>query len=247
MEITHIHLEEVDSTNNYLKLHYQDLPDAVLVTADTQTAGRGRLNRMWFSPSGNIYASFLMRKFDTPFYATVTASMAALKTLRFFAPERQFYIKWPNDIYVGTSKIAGILSECIVVPAKIDAVISGMGINVNSTREEFADAGVDAVSLRTLLKQNFDTALFRNKLAENLLECYTFGFTHMKELFESWKQENVLIGKELAFTDAVGNEFTADFLDINADGEAVIKNRQGEIMTFRCGDVRISKNSITIE
>ena len=82
MEMTHVRLDEVDSTNTYAKLHFEGLPDGALISADCQTAGRGRLDRKWYSPRGvNIYASFVMKQISNPFYATIVASISVLDTL----------------------------------------------------------------------------------------------------------------------------------------------------------------------
>ncbi len=105
-EITRIHLETVDSTNTYARENFDRFPDATLITAGKQTAGRGRLGRKWVSPENqNIYASFLMKEISQPFYATIVSSLAVLRTLRATVPDIDCYIKWPNDIYVGHAKI----------------------------------------------------------------------------------------------------------------------------------------------
>ena len=118
--ITLLELDRVDSTNTYAKNRFDDLADGTLVCAGMQTAGRGRLGRPWVSPAGtNIYASLVIKRFSDPFYATGTVSLAALKLLQENHPAGDFFIKWPNDLYAGYRKIAGILSETPAMPGHI--------------------------------------------------------------------------------------------------------------------------------
>lgn len=245
MNVTHIHLTEVDSTNTYLKRHFEEFPDATLLSTDSQTAGRGRLDRKWLSPPGeNVCASFLMKSPEKPFDGTMVASLSVLRTLREFAPGQHFYIKWPNDIYVETAKIAGVLSECVAVSGGIVAVISGMGININSRAESFEPLEYPASSLRILEGHAFDLDFFIVRLAENLKQCYITGITDIGELAGLWKDENLLIGRTLDFISLDGETFRSKFLDVNEAGEAVIEGKDGHPMIFSCGDVTVLKESI---
>lgn len=104
-----LHFAEIDSTNTYARDHFNDLPDALLVTASFQTAGRGRLGRKWISPPDtNVMATFVMKHVGDAFLATCVASLAVLETLRNAAPGLDFFVKWPNDVYAEDAKIAGI-------------------------------------------------------------------------------------------------------------------------------------------
>jgi BirA family biotin operon repressor/biotin-[acetyl-CoA-carboxylase] ligase len=132
-------LETTDSTNTELSRRYSSHEDApyLLLCADEQTAGRGRLNRSWQSiPGADITASAVspspVSRKDTPKLA-LAAGLALVEVL-----ESEYGLdakaRWPNDVVTGRGKLAGIL--CCYL-SKPHAVICGIGINVNSEPEAF--------------------------------------------------------------------------------------------------------------
>jgi len=100
------------------------------VVAEQQTAGRGRQDRVWESPKGNLYCSVLLKPNDMPrtagLYSFVVA-LAVRDTLRHLLPESVLTLKWPNDVLANGKKISGILLEVAG-----DILIVGVGINVAS-------------------------------------------------------------------------------------------------------------------
>jgi BirA family biotin operon repressor/biotin-[acetyl-CoA-carboxylase] ligase len=129
-------LNEVDSTNFYLKKSIQKrgLSAPYCVNAGSQTAGRGQRSRVWDSqPFKNVLASFLVDNFghlSTLPQLNNAATLAILDTLTEFKVN-DIKIKWPNDVYIGSKKIAGILIENIVSHQEVKKAVVGMGINVN--------------------------------------------------------------------------------------------------------------------
>ena len=239
-----IFLDEVDSTNRYAKDHFAELPDGTLVTAERQTAGRGRQGRTWLSPSGeNIYASWSMKQPHDLYLSTAAGSLAVLDTLREYAPDQQFFLKWPNDVYAGNCKICGILTESVLGPGyAVEGVVVGLGVNINSEMEIF-EGLPPAASLYTLTGERFSLKNIVFSLAKKLLACYITYLNNPDELFDRWKAENRLIGQELEFEPAYGEPFRAIFRDVLRSGEAVLETSQG-LEQFTCGDVRILKDSI---
>lgn len=245
MKMTHLHLDEVDSTNTYAKLHFEDLPDGSFVSAAYQTAGRGRLDRKWHSPRGvNICGSFVMKKILNPFYATIVASLSVLDTLGKFAPSQNFFIKWPNDVYVDDSKIAGILSEGVVSGGTLEGIITGMGVNINLSKDDLSLIDSKATSLHALTGDFFNIEAVTSVLAEMLRECYSLYLKYPERVFERWKQENRLLGRELEFESPDGTITRALFNDILPDGSISLAEGAFERI-FSCGDIRITKKSLT--
>lgn len=134
-----IYLNSTDSTNNECK-RLEDKVDGTLVIAEQQTAGKGRLGRAWESPRGaGIWMSILLKP-DIPLASvsqiTLVAGMAACRALG-----NGSMIKWPNDIVIGSKKVCGILTEMSAEIERINYVICGMGVNVNTKEfpEELQD------------------------------------------------------------------------------------------------------------
>ncbi len=144
------HLESIDSTNAELYRRYRnsDKADRIVLWAEEQTVGRGRLKRKWFSvPHADITASVC---FPAPVHPSdipklsLCAGLALVKILRDeFGLESQ--MRWPNDILTVNGKLAGILSAYLSTP---NAVICGIGINVNSRPDDIV---LDKYGKRTTL------------------------------------------------------------------------------------------------
>ena len=241
-------LNTVDSTNRYASDHFDELADGTLVCAEEQTAGRGRLGRTWLSPKGeNLYVSWVVKQLQEPFFlAAAAASLAALDALREAAGGAvPFYLKWPNDIYCGQDKIAGILSEG-VARETLRGIVVGMGINVNSPMETLEQTGIRAASLHTLTGRVFSLKKMIVQLAKHVRSCYITYLNDPNGLFLRWKTENRLIGQELDFVLPDGRVIRSRFLDIAEDGGAVIMDG-GRRRNFSCGDVRIAKDSLDLK
>lgn len=128
-----IELEEVDSTNEYLKREYQNLPMQACVTTKHQTKGRGRNGHVWESQANeNLIMSFLFKDFHKIEDAWKMTQLATCSVVGLLDRHRiKATIKWPNDIYVDGKKICGILVETIL-DSDLKGVIVGIGLNVNS-------------------------------------------------------------------------------------------------------------------
>ncbi len=135
------YLPVVDSTNRLaLKLAREGAAGGTVVFADCQTRGRGRLERIWQSPPGrNLYASFLLRPAIDPADAariTLTAGVAVAEMISIFCPEG-VGLKWPNDVFIRGRKVCGILTEMKTKGKALDALVVGVGLNVNITGQDF--------------------------------------------------------------------------------------------------------------
>src|SRR6516165_2087233 len=126
--------DQIDSTNTYLREQARlGAPEGLVVVADHQTAGRGRLGRRWESPPGaNLLASVLLRPNIDPadlHLCTTVVALAAMDACRVVAGVGTL-LKWPNDLLVDGAKVAGILAEAEFAGADLAAVVVGIGINV---------------------------------------------------------------------------------------------------------------------
>jgi len=171
----HLHLHrEVASTNaTLLALAQSGAEHGTVVVADSQTAGRGRQARTWFSPSGmNLYCSILIRAGDLriPFaewlsWIPLGSAVAIAEAVRTVTGTR-LALKWPNDLLINDRKLGGVLCEQGVDRGKQPFVIIGIGLNVNTTREVFPQELADiAISLMEICERPID----RNRLLSEIL------------------------------------------------------------------------------
>ena len=143
----HIHFEEIDSTNTYLKKEYQNLDNLTFVTADFQSSGHGRNTREWHSNKGeNILMSYLIKDRDIIEHFSYVSMFTAVIVAKYLESKglENVTIKWPNDVYVNEKKIVGILLE----GAYPNYLIVGIGLNINQTDFDNKELRHPATSLK---------------------------------------------------------------------------------------------------
>lgn len=122
-------LDQVDSTQDWVRRNLSHLPDRTVVTARSQSGGRGRLGRGWVSPVGGLYCSILFRPAPVPEFAPrVSLAMAAVLVRLLQSSGIAACVKWPNDVLAGSGKIAGIIAEAGGHPEPW--LILGVGVNL---------------------------------------------------------------------------------------------------------------------
>jgi BirA family biotin operon repressor/biotin-[acetyl-CoA-carboxylase] ligase len=190
MQIKRIHFETIDSTNNWAKAHTGELdPTALtLITADEQTAGRGRFTRSWSSPKKcNILATFvffLEHLRDDIGNIPQILALSALQSLK--ESQLPLKIKWPNDINLREKKLGGILCEISQTNSHW-GVIAGIGFNINMSQENLKKIDRPAASLLSETGQSWDLEALTNQLSkrfeENLTTFLNKGFDPFYPLF----------------------------------------------------------------
>ena len=137
--LKYIHFESIDSTNKYANEHAGELENAIIVAED-QYAGVGKNSSHWWSlPCRSILATIVLSIDLDPSEALVYPLLVGALIREVLAQHGvEANVKWPNDIYVGDKKLAGILCETIIENGKVEKLIIGFGINVNQTKDEMA-------------------------------------------------------------------------------------------------------------
>ena len=148
------------STNEHLTklLAKEALPGGYLLQTAYQSGGKGQGTAFWESEAGkNLLFSFVLRpdslEITRQFYLSMIVSLALQRTVKHFIDE-DISIKWPNDIYAGNSKIAGILIENAVQGDRFSWVVVGAGLNVN--QEQFHSDAPNPVSMKNLSGRDFE-------------------------------------------------------------------------------------------
>ena len=235
-----IFFDTIDSTNTWAVAHFAELKDCELVAAAVQTAGRGRLDRSWISPRGNIYASFVQKGVNSPLLGVAAGSLAVLDLVRELAPAERFHIKWPNDVFCGTAKISGILSQYICPRGDAPGgLVTGMGVNLNMSREQLASASQQATSVSILTGAQCDCEAALRRFEEILLDHAAILRKAPETLFARWKTENGLLGRRVEFLAGDGSRLTGLFRDIADDGSVILDEDDGNTLKLNCGDVRL--------
>ena len=240
-----IWLDEVDSTNRWVRDRFFELPDGVLVAARHQTAGRGRLGRRWVAPPGvNLTVTARMERVADGFHCGMILGLAALDMVRAAAPELDPYLKWPNDLYLGYGKLGGLLCEGVMRNGRIAGVAAGIGINVNMTAEELASLDRPGASLRAATGRIFPLEKLLAELAKCLTRWYIIYRGNRGEVTAAWRRENRLLGRPVTVTDPKGKCWRGIFADIAPEGSLVMRLPTGETRRFDCGDVSLSRESL---
>jgi BirA family biotin operon repressor/biotin-[acetyl-CoA-carboxylase] ligase len=144
---------ELTSTNDYLKTNYQSLVDLTVVRAGYQTHGRGQFERVWHANHNeNLLCSFLLKDNEWCKQEDINPVVvsALISMLKEYEIEASF--KYPNDIYVGSKKIAGVLIETKYSNDELTYLIVGVGLNIN--QKQFNE--VNAVSMVQLMHTQFN-------------------------------------------------------------------------------------------
>ena len=152
-----IDLTSCHSTNDFALTLPDIFGSGTVIVAEEQTKGRGRQGKSWESnPGENLTFSLLLRFEKNPleelFDFSVATALAICDALRDFLPEEEFFIKWPNDVYVRDKKIAGILIENVWQGKSLHKTVIGVGLNVN--QEFFENAR--AISMYNCVKKHID-------------------------------------------------------------------------------------------
>ena len=235
--------DELDSTNNYLKkLGSKGEKENQLVIALSQTGGRGRMGRSFYSPNGTgIYFSLLLHpefSAEKSLLLTVMAAVSVAETIMKYN-SNDVKIKWVNDIYIDGKKVCGILTEgSINADKKLDYAIVGIGINLIAPENGFPD------DIKTSA-----TAVFLGKAEEHIKEMIVadvvnkfFDMYNGKDdsYIKRYKEYSYLTGKKINIISGDSVRL-ATVIDITDDCHLLVKNENDEIEEISSGDVSVRR------
>lgn len=237
------YFESVDSTNTVAhRLAAEGATEGTIVIAETQTRGRGRLARSWVSPPfRNLYLSAIMRPpIATPSAPLLglVAGLATAEAVSHWTP--QAAIKWPNDVLIARRKVAGILAEMEADPQHVRFVIAGIGVNLNSSEEDFPTELRDkAVALSAVVGTPIDRVAFTIRLLSRLEERYDQfvrdGFAAIRPL---WERLSCLTGRQVQI-DSGGQRYAGVVTGLADDGSLQLRDAAGEDIRAVVGDVTV--------
>src|SRR5512133_3091102 len=205
------YFDSVGSTNNEaLAWATSGAKDLSLVVADEQTAGRGRLDRKWFTPKGAALAFSLIlrpRVEEKPFLTRMVglAALAVVDSLQTRGLVAQ--IKWPNDVLLNGRKVAGILVESVWSGEEVDCVVIGIGVNV---RREAVPAAELLQFPATSLENSLGPAVERAKILHDILAGIIALRPHLgtDSFIASWEKALALRGEQVQVEEGSGAPLT---------------------------------------
>lgn len=234
-------LETVDSTNEEAKrLARTGAPHGTVVIGKTQTAGKGRLGRRFYSPpQAGLYTTILLRPSCTPEQALLITPGAAVACARAIqrACGLEVKIKWVNDLYFQGKKLCGILSESALgVGGSLEYLVVGMGINVQNS-----SFPPELKEIATSLEACGIPEVDLNQLAAYLLEEFQQIYQQLESgsFLEEYKRRSCVIGKEVEFSAPNGTHKRVKVLDIDQNANLVVQDEKGICSKIGCGEVSL--------
>lgn len=238
--------EETSSTNDVVeKLAHDGVAEGVVVFAESQTKGRGRLGRQWHSPSRKgLWFSVLLRPDIRPQATTQLTVAVATALSRALAQQTGLkpQIKWPNDILLNGRKVAGVLTELSAELDHIKHVTLGIGLDVNQSAADFP---IELRNVATSLRIASGRSHRRADLAASILRELDADYALIRErqfarLADEWAEQCSTLGREV--TIRVGDRVLrgrAEALD--EDGALLLRTEHGRLERIIGGDVTLEK------
>jgi len=236
-----IYQDTIDSTNSLaFKLALGGKPEGTCVVAEAQRNGKGRLNRVWFSPPGeNLYLSVILKPLVHPakvYPITFISSLAVSDTIEKFTGIVPT-LKWPNDVLIHEKKVCGTLLEISTEADMVRFIVVGIGFNINMKEKEIDELIKNkATSLHIETDKIYERASVCGVLLSNLDKYYSiFRKKGEQEICNIWEKRAQIKGKYLEINQ-MGEVYRGISEGIDASG-AMLININGKVKRIIAGDV----------
>lgn len=238
-----VYFADTDSTNDRAHvLAKAGADEGTVVIAESQQAGKGRLGRRWASPPGvNLYASIILRPPIAPRQAPQLTFLSAAAVARAIATHTGLTptVKWPNDVLLDGSKVAGLLNELDAETERIRYLILGIGVNINMRTDQFPDdLRYPATSLVLASGSKVSRRLFACTLLRQMDVLYD---QYLREGFgpimQAWQEFFVLTGQQVE-VDCQGRLLRGLVIGLDEDGALLLRLADGSQERVLAGDVR---------
>lgn len=244
-ESVHV-FKTIDSTNLEMdrRLNAGDTAPSLAIAAN-QSQGKGRRGNQWASASGeNLYLTLGFRP-EIPLSRigqyTLWLGMKLAELLRVH-PGLEVSVKWPNDLYLGGKKLAGILTEAKIDTDHVQHLIVGLGLNINGQLGSFPDELKEkATSLRIARQSPCNFNEVAASVAKTVLEASVqyFDESRVSEIQEHWPQYDFLLGKKVQAKSHSG-QVQGTAAGIDERGELKIRLEDGSLCTVNSGEVTMA-------
>ena len=215
----------------------QGAMEGTVIVADEQTAGRGRLQRLWLSPKGSISLSTIFYP-DLSYLSSLImlASLAVVHSVETVTGLRP-QIKWPNDVLIDGRKVCGILVESDVRGNKVNYAIIGIGINVNIKLDNFPEIQPIATSLSDELGREVSRLSVVHSLLVEMEKLYLAPKAG-EYIYQEWRDSLITLGRRVRVTtDETTCEGVAE--SVATDGSLLLRDSDGGLTKIVAGDVTL--------
>jgi BirA family biotin operon repressor/biotin-[acetyl-CoA-carboxylase] ligase len=215
----------------------QGAVEGTIIIADEQTAGKGRMKRLWLSPRGSIALSVILYP-EVAYLPSLVmlASLAVVHSIEAVTGLKA-QVKWPNDVLINSKKVCGILVESKLRGNIVDYAILGIGVNVNLRLADFPEILPIATSLSDELEREVSRLeLIRRLLVE--IERLYLALPTGGSIYEEWQDRLVTLGKRVSVQwGKIRYEGTAE--SVARDGSLLLRHSDGSLTKIVAGDVTL--------
>jgi BirA family biotin operon repressor/biotin-[acetyl-CoA-carboxylase] ligase len=232
--------QKISSTNDIARKWLEEdesLLEGAVVVADEQTAGRGRMGRVWETPPGQALAvSMILRPKIEPEHlqrVTMLGSIAVTEAISEFVDPEIVHLKWPNDVQIKERKVCGILAEAVWMGDVLQAVVLGMGINV---RVPFADT--ELAEIATSVQNHTQQVVSRFDLLQMLISRLDFWREQIHDpiLVASWRERLTTLGRSVQI-ETKDRTIQGVASNVDAAGALIVVDATGHQHRVLVGDV----------
>ena len=245
--------QKIDSTNTEAKRRLAETSDVrslnnTVIIASSQTAGRGRLRRTFYSPDGSgLYLSIIYapkEKIESPALLTATAAVGVCRVL-FSLYDADAKIKWVNDIFMRGKKVCGILTEGLTDFERGGISCAVVGIGVNIAPQNFPrDIADIATSVLDDKKADTKRSALAAAIVNEVLSIYTSGKKGFACAMEEYRERSMLTGKTVRVHPVVNGagSYDAQVLGVGEDAKLIVKTEDGKERFLDSGEVTLHSN-----
>lgn len=233
--------DELDSTNRYVKEQAEKgAPEGLVVFAEKQSMGRGRLGRRFFSPEQKgIYMSVLLRPEIGWEESVRITSMVAVAVAEAIEKVGKIptQIKWVNDIFMNRKKTCGILVESGADMQKGTLSYAVVGIGINTGKIKFPE---ELQEIATSIGNECGTEINRNLLAAEVLHSLEKWYPTIRDgkFLEESRRRSIVLGKQIFVHESEGNVYEATALELDDMGHLLVKKGEDKIL-LHSGEVSV--------
>lgn len=232
------HFKSLTSTQDKAKELAKKGMSNIVIVADTQTKGRGRFNRKWYSDKGGLWMSILLKpaNVENMQYLTFTAAISIIKYIKKLT-RLSTKIKWPNDVHYKGKKLCGILTESFL--GKENYVIVGIGVNVNQVKFHYEIIDI-ATSLKILKKKTIDIKKLTQNIISEFFMLYNNYYNKNKfnKIINIWKKNCDTINKNVIVSTRT-KKIGGKAIGVDNNCNLLLKMKNNKVVKITEGDINV--------